>query len=193
MPAHGAGMRGHYQLMDLDALPGRTLESLLHAVRTAGFAGVNITYPCKEAVLPLLDEVSPEARQIGAVNTVTVDRPGRTSRAQYRPHRLPARLRGDARQQRGPRQDASSWSAQVVPDAQSPSRCSTWGSARCSSMTPKPERARRLGRYPGRGIRREPQPRCRDYGVGDGDLRQASSTRPRSACSVCPASPSRST
>jgi shikimate dehydrogenase len=75
---NGAGMRGHYHLMDLDTLPGRTLESLLKAVRTTGFAGVNITYPCKEAVLPLLDEITPEARQIGAVNTVTVDRLGRT-------------------------------------------------------------------------------------------------------------------
>lgn len=74
----GAGLRGHYHLMDLDTLPGRSLESLLHAARTVGFAGVNVTYPCKEAVLPLLDEVSPEARQIGAVNTVTVDRSGRT-------------------------------------------------------------------------------------------------------------------
>jgi quinate/shikimate dehydrogenase (NAD+) len=73
-----AGMRGHYHLMDFDVLPGRTLESLLLAVRTAGLAGVNITYPCKEAVAPLLDEVSPEARRIGAVNTVTVDSAGRT-------------------------------------------------------------------------------------------------------------------
>jgi shikimate dehydrogenase len=72
------GVRGHYHLMDLDLLPGRSLESVLHAVRTAGFAGTNVTYPCKEAVLPLLDEVSPEARQIKAVNTVTVDSAGRT-------------------------------------------------------------------------------------------------------------------
>ena len=73
-----AGLRGYYHLMDLDKLHGRTLEGLLHAARTVGFAGVNVTYPCKEAVLPLLDDVSPEARQIGAVNTVTVDRSGRT-------------------------------------------------------------------------------------------------------------------
>ena len=74
-----AGVNGHYHLMDLDVLPGRSLDSLLDAVRTAGFAGVNVTYPCKEAVLPLLDEVSAEARQIGAVNTVTFDRNGRTA------------------------------------------------------------------------------------------------------------------
>ena len=44
--------------MDLDCLPGRSLADLLAAARTAGFAGVNVTFPCKEAVLPLLDEVS---------------------------------------------------------------------------------------------------------------------------------------
>jgi shikimate dehydrogenase len=74
-----AGIRGHYHLMDLDRLPGRRLGDLLSAARTAGFAGVNVTYPCKEAVLALLDEVSAEARQIGAVNTVTIDREGRTT------------------------------------------------------------------------------------------------------------------
>jgi shikimate dehydrogenase len=74
-----AGLHGYYHLMDLDALPGRSLEGLLGAVRTAGFAGVNVTYPCKEAVLPLLDEVSAEARQIAAVNTITIDRDGRTA------------------------------------------------------------------------------------------------------------------
>lgn len=72
-----AGLRGHYHLMDLDALPGRRLEDLLGGARLLGFAGVNITYPCKEAVLPLLDEVSAEARQIGAVNTVTIAPEGR--------------------------------------------------------------------------------------------------------------------
>jgi len=35
-----------------------------------GFAGLNITYPCKQAVIPLLDELSPEAQAMGAVNTV---------------------------------------------------------------------------------------------------------------------------
>ncbi len=73
-----AGIRGHYHLMDLDRLPRRRLDDLLCAARDAGFAGVNITYPCKEAVLPLLDDLSAEARSIGAVNTVTIDRHGRT-------------------------------------------------------------------------------------------------------------------
>jgi shikimate dehydrogenase len=73
------GMTGHYHLMDVDTLPGRTLEGLLAAARTAGFAGVNVTFPFKEAVIPLLDAVSDEARQIGAVNTVVIDSNGRTT------------------------------------------------------------------------------------------------------------------
>ena len=56
-----AGMVGHYHLMDIASLPGRGLKDLLAAARTAGFSGVNVTYPFKEAVIALLDEVSPEA------------------------------------------------------------------------------------------------------------------------------------
>ena len=74
-----AGITGHYHLMDLDRLPGRRLDDLLSAARTAGFAGVNITYPCKTAALMLLDALSPEASQIGAINTVTFDRHGRAT------------------------------------------------------------------------------------------------------------------
>lgn len=72
------GMVGHYHLMDVDVLPGRRLEDLLAAARMVGFAGVNVTFPFKEAVIPLLDQVSDEAREIGAVNTVVIDRAGRT-------------------------------------------------------------------------------------------------------------------
>ena len=73
-----AGITGHYHLMDVDRLPGRTLKTLLDAVKTAGFLGVNITFPFKQDVIPLLDALSPEARQIGAVNTVTIAPDGST-------------------------------------------------------------------------------------------------------------------
>jgi shikimate dehydrogenase len=76
--ARAQGLRLHYQLIDLD-LRGRgteALPALLDAARTMGFAGLNITYPCKQAVIPLLDELSEEARAMGAVNTV-VHRGGR--------------------------------------------------------------------------------------------------------------------
>ena len=67
-------LRLHYQRIDLDQTPGslQQLPALLTAARIMGFAGLNITYPCKQAVLPLLDELSPEARAMGAVNTVVL-------------------------------------------------------------------------------------------------------------------------
>ena len=74
-----AGIKGHYHLMDLDVLGDRTdFAQLFEAVRIGGFAGTNVTFPFKEAVLALLDEISPEAKQIGAVNTVVIGRDGRT-------------------------------------------------------------------------------------------------------------------
>lgn len=72
-----AGIRGAYHLMDVDVLEGRTLADLVAAARTVGFTGFNVTFPFKEAVVPLLDALSPEAAQIGAVNTVAVGRDGR--------------------------------------------------------------------------------------------------------------------
>ena len=48
-------------------------EGLAEAIRArhaAGIDGYNLTVPHKEAVMPLLDEVAPAARAIGAVNTV---------------------------------------------------------------------------------------------------------------------------
>lgn len=70
-----AGIRGHYHLMELSG--GRSLLDRLNAARVTGFLGVNITFPCKEAVLPLLDTVSADAQEIGAVNTVTITADGK--------------------------------------------------------------------------------------------------------------------
>ncbi len=70
--ARAQGLRAHYQLIDLD-VTGSTaaqLPVLLQAARLMGFAGLNITFPCKQAVIPLLDALSDEARAMGAVNTV---------------------------------------------------------------------------------------------------------------------------
>ena len=66
------GLRLHYQLIDLDASSRGTaaLPTLIDAARLMCFAGLNITYPCKQLVIPLLDAVSDEAEAIGAVNTV---------------------------------------------------------------------------------------------------------------------------
>jgi shikimate dehydrogenase len=62
------GLRVHYQLIDFDAPD--LLPELVRAARVIGFAGLNVTYPFKQAVIPLLDGLSEEARAIGAVNTV---------------------------------------------------------------------------------------------------------------------------
>jgi shikimate dehydrogenase len=45
---------------------------VLEGVRHLGFAGINVTFPYKEAVVELLDELSPSAALIGAVNTIVV-------------------------------------------------------------------------------------------------------------------------
>lgn len=74
-----AGINGFYHLMDVDRLPERQLPQLLDALKTAGFAGTNITYPFKQDIIPLLDAVDPEAAQIGAVNTVAIAPDGRTT------------------------------------------------------------------------------------------------------------------
>jgi shikimate dehydrogenase len=66
------GIRYLYRLIDLDVLKldSNNLEELLVAAERTGFTGLNITFPCKQAIIPLLDELSAEARGIGAVNTV---------------------------------------------------------------------------------------------------------------------------
>jgi shikimate dehydrogenase len=73
-----AGIDGYYHLLDVDHLPGRRLPQLLKAIRTAGFAGANVTYPFKQEIIPLLDAVDPSAAQVGAVNTVAIAPDGRT-------------------------------------------------------------------------------------------------------------------
>ena len=68
-----------YKIIDLDTLglTAAALPELLAAARRFGFAGLNITHPCKQAVIPLLDDLSPDARALGAVNTVVLGRDGR--------------------------------------------------------------------------------------------------------------------
>jgi shikimate dehydrogenase len=66
------GVRCHYQLVEVAGADAAGVRSLLEGVRRLGFAGVNVTFPYKEAVVPLLDEMSARARDIGAVNTVVV-------------------------------------------------------------------------------------------------------------------------
>jgi shikimate dehydrogenase len=61
-----------YELFDLDASSRSEAElgSTLSWAETQGYAGVNVTYPFKQAVIPLLDVLSADASALGAVNTV---------------------------------------------------------------------------------------------------------------------------
>jgi shikimate dehydrogenase len=70
--AEALGAHCHYQLIEVAGAGRDELRLLLDGVRRLGFAGVNVTFPYKEAVVSLLDELSPGARAIGAVNTVVV-------------------------------------------------------------------------------------------------------------------------
>lgn len=64
-----------YIYVPFPVVPGK-LPQAVEAVRALEMAGVNVTVPHKEAVLPLLDELSEAAVLIGAVNTI-VNRSGR--------------------------------------------------------------------------------------------------------------------
>ncbi|HEU4687396.1 MAG TPA: shikimate dehydrogenase [Vicinamibacterales bacterium] len=61
-----------YELFDFDLMPTgeARLAAVLEEAEQRGFVGLNVTYPSKQAVIPLLHELSPEARALHSVNTV---------------------------------------------------------------------------------------------------------------------------
>jgi shikimate dehydrogenase len=73
--AAALGLDYRYTRFDLDALgvDPDDVGDLLARVRDAGLRGVNVTHPVKQRVLAHLDELSPDAAAIGAVNTVVFD------------------------------------------------------------------------------------------------------------------------
>lgn len=68
------GMNYVYRKIDIEKLklPESALPELLVAAERMGFDGLNITHPFKQAVIPLLTELSEDARALGAVNTVVL-------------------------------------------------------------------------------------------------------------------------
>ena len=71
------GIRYAYRTLDIDVL-GLGIDELLSRARDAGYDGLNVTHPCKRAVLDHLDELDDLADAIGAVNTVVI-RDGHTT------------------------------------------------------------------------------------------------------------------
>jgi shikimate dehydrogenase len=63
------GMAARYEARDITP---ENLKDALEHLRTSGAWGANLSIPHKEAALEYLDEISEEARVIGAVNTVVV-------------------------------------------------------------------------------------------------------------------------
>jgi shikimate dehydrogenase len=61
-----------YDLFDLDRIEGgaAALPRVLGQARDQGYLGVNITYPVKQTVMPLLDSYSEDVTALGACNTV---------------------------------------------------------------------------------------------------------------------------
>ncbi len=70
--ADALDFRCHYQLIEIAGATREELKGLLDGIRRLGFAEINVTYPYKEAVVDLLDELSPGAAQVGAVNAVVI-------------------------------------------------------------------------------------------------------------------------
>jgi shikimate dehydrogenase len=48
------------------------LRGLLAAAVDLGFDGLNVTHPIKQVMVPLVDELAPEARALGAINTIVI-------------------------------------------------------------------------------------------------------------------------
>jgi shikimate dehydrogenase len=62
-----AGIHAVYQARQVSA---EKLADAIQELRAPDVLGANLSLPHKEAVLPLLDELTPAARAIGAVNTI---------------------------------------------------------------------------------------------------------------------------
>ncbi len=70
------GINGSYEAVAVDH---GDLEKFLSGLQGAGMVGANVTIPHKQAVLNLVDDLSPTAKSIGAVNTITVAPDGHLS------------------------------------------------------------------------------------------------------------------
>ena len=66
------GLAGEYRLYPVQWLPaGRVqMQALMDDLRESRLDGLNVTIPHKQSVIPYLDELTPLARQVGAVNTI---------------------------------------------------------------------------------------------------------------------------
>ncbi|MGB9036744.1 MAG: shikimate dehydrogenase [Paeniglutamicibacter sp.] len=72
--AAALGLAGFsYEAIDLAGIPEPDLGRVLATAIADGFTGFNITHPHKQAIIPFLDAVAPDAAALGAVNTVVIE------------------------------------------------------------------------------------------------------------------------
>lgn len=64
------GLEGDYSLFPIAPHDMRALKDLLERVRSGELTGLNVTIPHKQNVIPFMDELTPTAGTIGAVNTI---------------------------------------------------------------------------------------------------------------------------
>lgn len=68
-----------YRQLNIDAeynkrdVKARKLPAIIDQLRAGELHGVNVTIPYKEKIIPLLDEIKPRARNIGAVNCIAME------------------------------------------------------------------------------------------------------------------------
>ncbi|MFM5894058.1 MAG: shikimate dehydrogenase [Novosphingobium sp.] len=72
--AKAQGIELSYQLFDFTdrGLDDAELGPLLRRLAAEGYSGVNVTFPFKQAVIPLLDDLAESAEMVGAVNAVAM-------------------------------------------------------------------------------------------------------------------------
>lgn len=70
--ARAQGLKMAYTLFDFTEREwnNEELSKFVDAAETVGFVGLNVTYPFKQAIIELLDDMSVEAERVGAVNTI---------------------------------------------------------------------------------------------------------------------------
>lgn len=64
------GVEGDYSLFPIPPDDHQSLQDLLILVRSGEIHGLNVTIPHKQTVIQYLDELTPTAKSIGAVNTI---------------------------------------------------------------------------------------------------------------------------
>ena len=67
---NACGLQGIYSLFPIHPEDRQGLKDLLARVRSGEITGLNVTIPHKQNVIELMDELTPTAKAIGAVNTI---------------------------------------------------------------------------------------------------------------------------